>query len=442
MPILNRLTGDPDNNSPDSPNGHRDEPQPKGISPIVPGRPGRPSFSLEALCERVELQFYDETANRADILLTLSNEAERRAFLAEIVDYVLAIEAIGLTASDRADLIERTFRRLFTLGPLEASLDDETVTGITISGPFDIHVERNLRASSRLDTAFADAYQLEDYVKRLVASAGIIVPEGDPFIEAGTTLKGRRVRLNIIAPPISPFYTVDMRVHPRQPLRLDDLQTRLGVLSAEAAILLRRILSHRHGLLIVGDTGLGKTTLAAALAADLIAAATGAAVEHAAEMHLPDSIHRYAPHPGGPEDTPRDFASAVAAALATTPDWLVLDEIRSDDSAAIWSALDQTDAPRYLWVMRADPRPERLRTALTMFIRKAQPGLDQTVIEQRLAAQLPFVAALKRHENAPRLDYIAEWMPDDTGTPGWQPLIQFENGSWQARYLSQRLPPP
>src|SRR5690606_40202863 len=66
--------------------------RPPPLSPLIPGRSGRPTYSLEALRERVERQFHAETDGRDDILRELDTPAEQRVLLGDIADYLLAVE--------------------------------------------------------------------------------------------------------------------------------------------------------------------------------------------------------------------------------------------------------------------------------------------------------------------------------------------------------------
>src|SRR5262249_35033992 len=118
---------------------------------------------------------------------------------------------------------------------------------------------------------------------------------------------------------------------------------------------------------------------------------------------------------------PRDFSTQILTALDTLrtaktspgdgPVWLVLDEARFDESAAMWEALTTTSAP-CLWAFRGTTDPLRLRTAFGMSVRRAQQGIDQTAIYDALGDRLPFVARLARREGNLKLIAISEWQRD------------------------------
>jgi pilus assembly protein CpaF len=414
--------------------GHRRDPQPPtDVSPIVPGRPGRPSFSLEALRERVERQFHEETAHRADILLDLDTPEKRLDLLREVADYVCAIEAVTLAEGDRSALLDRAYRNLFTFGPLDDYLRDDAVTEIAIRGPYEVHVRHGMGKLEPVQAAFDDRPHLEGILERVLATGGATLESTDPVSEVGVVMLGRAARMTLVAPPVSPDYGLEIRLHPRQPVLLDDLHTRFGTLQPQAAALLQAILAGGHGLLIVGDVALGKTTLASALVHALDPGPQVLAVERAAEMHLPPGARRRVVIPPTPGDPGSDFVSQIQAALDESPGWLVVDEIRGDESAAVWDALTREDAPHYLWVFRGDPQPDRLRSALGMVIRLAHPGVAQDAIHRALVRHLPFVVALRLIDGAPRLDRIAEWVPSPSGDapPDLRPILVAQGSGWQ-----------
>jgi len=409
------------------PNGHG----PHGPSPIIPGRPGRPSFSLDALRELVERQFAEETANRADILLELDDAEKRRALIAEIADYVLAVEAITLAPADRRRIVEQAYRNLFTFGPLEPLLQDERVTEIVIDGPYQVRARWGLGKLQATAITFDDAYHLEGVLQRALSTVGAALRPDSPFLELGVELMGRTARISVASPPVSAQYMLEVRLHPRQPLTLEALAER-GALSVQVIALLRAVVQGGHGLLIVGEAGTGKTTLAAALSHALPADAPALAVERAAEMHLPPHIAPRIPTPPTPQAPAQPFGDALSAALAEAPAWLLVDEVRGDDeAAALWDALTRADPPRYLWTFRAPPQPERLKAALGMAIRRAAPAAPQAAINRALAERLPFVITLRREGERARVETVAEWEAREEGEAlALRPLLRAQGTGW------------
>ncbi len=362
--------------------------------------------SLAALRERVEEEFIAETASRVDILADASSAAAQRGLVREVMDYVLAVEGISLSRSDRLAVLDIVYRDLFNFGPLETYVNDEAVTELSIDGPDRIHVRYHAAEPVPVDRYFDDVAHLTRILQRTLAAAGVQLAESEPFIEVGVLLAGRPARLTVAAPPASPRLHVEIRLHPRQASSLDACMN-AGMLDRQAADLLRAILAGGHGLMIVGDAGAGKTTLLEALLPCLSEGSI--TVERAAELRLPVGIERVPPTPG---QMPPTFADQIIAALERHPQWLVLDEVRFDESEAMWHALTADPATRCLWAFRGATNPLRLRTAFSMSVRRAQQGIDQQLINGALTARLPFVALLGRQGHQLKLLSIGEWLPD------------------------------
>lgn len=403
----------------DSPSNGR----PPELSPLIPGRSGRPTYSLEALRERVERQFLEETAGRDDILNDLDTEAKQRELLGEIADYICALESITLDDRARAALIDSAYRSLFTFGPLEPFLTDEAITEIAVDGATTIAVRRGLGRLERVEARFDDPLHLDRVAERILAPGAGASQKSALFVERGTTLRGRPARVTAVAPPLSAALSLQIRLHPRAPLTLDALCARCGMLPAQALALLNGIVQAGHGLLIVGEAGTGKTTLAAALVALIPPGAGMVVVERAAELPLPGTATRQTVTPAQP------FAEALLAALDRDPDWLLVDELRGDEGAALWDVLSRPARTRAIWLARGSAQPERLRSALTMLVRRDHPGLPQPAIDAAWAAHFPFIAALKATPDGARLAYLAETRLADEALR-IVPLIEYRSGTW------------
>ncbi|RMF52935.1 MAG: hypothetical protein D6749_03655 [Chloroflexota bacterium] len=360
--------------------------------------------SLAGVLERVTDQFVAETETRPDIL-TETDSAEWRRILVEIVEYVLTVEGIRLSREDRLRVLEVAYNDLFLLGALHPLLRDPEVSEIEIAAPDRIYARRGAQKALS-QVRFRDDSQLERVLRRALIATGERLYSGEPLIEVGTRLAERPARLIITMPPISPTVQASIRLHPSQPRHLSDLIAS-GFLSAEQAAALERAIAERRGMMLAGDVESGKTTLLQALV-PLVAAQDGAhaAAQRANELILPAQI---ANAQGA------TFAARLSEArqlVAESGGWLIADEIRFDESEAMWEALTSdlgARAPRLLWAFRAATDPLRLRTAFSMAVRRAVPNIDQAVIHSGLLDRLPVVILLVRRDGKPGLLRIANW---------------------------------
>jgi hypothetical protein len=159
---------------------------------------------------------------------------------------------------------------------------------------------------------------------------------------------------------------------------------------------------------------------------------TVGSVERAAELALPESVIRHTVQPPTPDAPGTAFVDEFVAALGESPDWLIVDEIRGDESAAVWRALQDANPPRYLWVFRGDTQPDRLRSAISMVIRKSQPAVARDAIFRAIAERVPFVAAIKQVDGVPSLHQIAEWVDEKKVEPTLtlRPILVEHEGGW------------
>ncbi len=360
--------------------------------------------SLAGVLERVTEQFVAETETRPDIL-TSTDSAEWRRIVIEIVEYVLTVEGIQLSRQDRLRVIEVAYNELFLLGALHPLLRDPEVSEIEVAAFDRIYVRRGAQ-KTLTDVRFRDDSELERVLRRALIATGEQLYSGEPLIEVGTRLAERPARLTITLPPISPTLQASIRLQAAQPRSLADL-IGTGFLSPECAAALERAVSERRGIMLAGEVESGKTTLLQALL-PLISAQAGrhAAAQRAAELLLPENIA---------EATGDTFAARLRMAqqlLGESGGWLIADEIRFDESEAMWEALTSDlgeRAPRLLWAFRATTDPTRLRVAFSMAVRRAVPSIDQAVIHSGLLDRLPTVALLARREGLPSVLRVGIW---------------------------------
>ncbi len=370
--------------------------------------PGNPHVSLAALRERIEVQFISETANRPDILRSLDDEA-RREIVRDIVDYVLATETIRVSRADHLLILDVAYRDLFAFGPLDDYLADENVTEVTIDR---IYIREGAGDMTPVKAYFDDEVHLEHVVQRVLATEGASLSEIEPILELGIVAEERPARLIVTGAPVSPTLHVEVRLHPKSVVTLQSC-IQSGLVDSEAAPLLEQIMDSGRGIMIVGDVGTGKTTLLEALIPRL--PVESCIVERAQELRLPEGMRRLVSIPPGPEQTAVSFSEQIDAALDSASPCLVLDEVRFDESDALWRALAYSpseSAPRCLWAFRGATEPRRLRAAFSMSVRRAQPGIDQGLIHKALLDRLPYVILMARQSQRLCLLSINQWQPE------------------------------
>ena len=129
-----------------------------------------------------------------DELLRSYADPDRRRLLRERVRAVAGIRLDDRTA-------DRVCADLFGFGPLQALLDDPSVTDILVNDPASVYVERG-GLLERAEVRFRDDQELADLVYRIAASVGRELTVERPFVDARMR-DGSRANA-VIAPAVPP----------------------------------------------------------------------------------------------------------------------------------------------------------------------------------------------------------------------------------------------
>ncbi len=282
-------------------------------------------------------------------------------------------------------------------GPLEPLLRTPGVTDVLVNGPDQVYLDRGA-GLERVDVRLADDEAVRRLAQRLAATAGRRLDDATPFVDARLA-DGTRCHA-VLAPVARPGTTVSLRVPSRRPLTLDDLSA-AGTVSAHGARLLASLVRERLAFLVTGGTGVGKTTLLAALLALVDPEERLVLVEDMSELR-PDH-----PHVVGLEARPPNVEGAgevtvrtlVRQALRMRPDRLVVGEVRDGSVTDLLAAFNtgHDGGCGTLHANSAADVPARVE-ALAL-----AAGWSREATHSQLAAALDAVIHLDRRRDGTRL---------------------------------------
>ncbi len=223
-------------------------------------------------------------------------------------------------------------------GPLEPLLRMRGVTDVLVNGPDQIYLDRGdgLELTS---VRLSDDEAVRRLAQRLAASGGRRLDDASPYVDLRLA-DGTRFHA-VLAPLSRPGTVLSLRVPRRRAFTLDEL-VKSGMVPAEGASLLSKVISHRLAFLISGGTGSGKTTLLNAMLSLVSDRERIVIVEDASELR-PDH-----PHVVGLEARPANVEGAgavpvrvlVKQALRMRPDRLVVGEVRGEEVADLLAAMN------------------------------------------------------------------------------------------------------
>lgn len=410
-----------------------DRPKPE-MPRMIPGRMGTRNYSIGALVERVVENFHAEYAGHP-ALREADTAAKRMQLVAGCARYVFAVESVHLTAEQQAEIIERAYSDLFGYGPLDRLFLDERITTIALRGAGYAAVRYGHGELGSIGPLFDDEVQLQEMLKRMLFDAGVDPQVELPSVETGLAIGGRRVSLSIMRPPVTPFWSADIRVHPQARVSFTTLME-MGFMTSEAAALLEQIARSRYGFIIVGEPETGKTTLLNALC-PLVVDVDTVSVERSSELELPEGTRRLTPEWPTVDRAGVSFGERIEEALELAPHTLILDEMRADEPQIAAPLLDREPAPRQIWTMRGVPDAKRLQSALGMLARRAAPSQGERLVHA-LYERLPFVVSVARIRERLQLFSIAEWQSRvDSDYPDYVMIMRYDNGA--ARRTDQAL---
>lgn len=411
-------------------------PQNHNVNPVevphlVNGRGGTRQYSLAALVEKVEAEFYAEYGEDSAEIREADTSARQLRLIVDVVNYVAALESIQLDADDKAHVIQRAFSNLFGYGVLDALLMDERITHIVLDGASKVSVGYGQSELVLIGTLFDDDAHLKRIINRILADAGVDPTTQAPIIETGLTVAERPVRLSVVMPVYSNAMSVDIRLHSKQSLTLDDLVSS-DFMSADAAEMLKNIAASDYGFCVVGEGGAGKTTLLNAILAHVPQNAL-TVVERAAELRLTNQAQHFITKWASEAQAELSFGQQILNALVTDPRVMVLDEVRADEPRTIAPLLDLDNPPRLVWSVRGAPDAKRLQSALGMLARRATSSESSV---HTLYERLPFIITVAKirdpqnKETSLKLFSIAEWQSRvDTDYPDYVMLMQYSDGA-------------
>jgi pilus assembly protein CpaF len=396
----------------DAKSEERERPIPRFTDPVesLPGR----WVTTAGIIERITEQFIAEYGYDPAGYRDMDDEAERRARVRDVAEYIFSVESMHLDSASRARLIRRAHDEIFGYGTLDTFFSDERVTTIAIEGSEKVAIRYGVGQELQPhDPIFDDLHHLQRLMKRLLQDADAELRDDTPIIEVGLRVQKRPVCISIVAPPLTPELTADIRVHPVQPPTLADLAQQ-GFLPKPLDELLSALIQSQHGFIIVGDTESGKTTFLNAILQALPTDQSLIAVERAGEMQLPEHAQSLTVKWQRGQREGTTFGQQIENALQQQPNVLALDEVRADEATALQPLLTSDDVPRLIWSFRGGAMPKRIRSALSQVARMAYPAQPEGAVHA-LYRRLPFVVILRRRRGSIQVRSIAEWQWDETG---------------------------
>ncbi|MCW8333487.1 CpaF family protein [Vibrio paucivorans] len=358
----------------------------------------------------------------AEAVNTLTRE-QLAIQLSSAVDLIIEQESLSVANVVRADFVKSLVDELHGLGPLQALMDDDTISDIMINGHQQIYIERNgLVEPAKVE--FIDEKQLVQIAKRIAQRVGRRVDESQPTCDARLPDGSR---LNIVIPPIAIDGTsISIRKFKKHSLNLEIL-TEYGAMSREMAQILMVASRCRLNVLISGGTGSGKTTLLNALSQYISEKERIVTIEDAAELKLlQPHVVRLETRTSGIEGSgavsQRDL---VINSLRMRPDRIIVGECRGAEAFEMLQAMN-TGHDGSMSTLHANTPRDALARVESM-VMMATSTLPMEAIRRMIVSAVDIVVQISRlHDGSRRVMSISEVVGIEGSNVVMEEIFRFE----------------
>lgn len=346
----------------------------------------------------------------------------------------------GLSLQVKNRLQKELFAAIRQLDVLEEFLSDNSVTEIMVNGPDCIFVEK-AGVLYKADVRFESAEKLTDVIQQIVARVNRVVNEASPIVDA--RLKNG-ARVNVVMPPIAlngPILTI--RRFPDKPMTVEDYY-RLGSVSEEVILFIRKLILAKYNIFISGGTGSGKTTFLNVLSGFIPSNERIITIEDNAELQIRtiDNLVRLETRNANIEGcVPISIRDLIKSALRMRPDRIVVGEVRGQEAVDLLMAMN-TGHDGSISTGHANSAKDMLTRLETMVLMGMEMPLD--AIRRQIASAVDIIIHLGRlRDHSRKVLEIAEVTDYVNHEIVLSPLYIFveegctEDGKIQGRFLKK-----
>ncbi len=256
----------------------------------------------------------------------------------KIVDDKVNEDEFLIPRIDREKVATELFNDIMGYGPIEALVQDPSISEIMVNGPDKIYIEDKGKLKLT-DLKFRDEDHLMNIINRIVSNVGRHVDEASPMVDARLA-DGSRV--NAIIPPLSligPVLTI--RKFGKKPITAQQL-LKFGSLTPDMLHFLEACVKGKLNIVVAGGTGSGKTTLLNVLSSYIPEDERIVTIEDAAEVQLKqEHVITLEARPANLEGKGAvTIRNLVKNALRMRPDRIIVGEVRSEETLDMLQAMN------------------------------------------------------------------------------------------------------
>ena len=286
----------------------------------------------------------------------------------------------------------------FFLSPIQAFLEDPTVTEVMVNGCDAIYVERQGRLH-RTEAHFDSEDSLLTAVHNVAQYVGREIDEDRPVLDARLP-DGSRVHA-VIPPSARQGTYLTIRKFSREVFDLDHL-VRLGSVSAAAREFLEICVRLHKNLVVAGGTGTGKTSLLNALSTAIPPEERIVVIEDSSELRLqqPHTLYLESQQADSRGRGGLSIRDLFRASLRMRPDRIVVGEVRGGEALDMIQAMNTGHEGSMTTVHANTPRDAiaRIETLVAM----GGIELPLKAMRHQFASAVDMIIQVNRLQGGPR----------------------------------------
>lgn len=381
--------------------------------------------------QQVKARIHKELIQRLDLEKLADAQMSRsgQQQLQTIIHQLLSDQEVPLSIAERNGIAQEVLDEVFGLGPLEALLNDQTISDVLVNTAKAVYVERR-GVLEKTDVTFEDDKHLMQVIDKIVSSVGRRVDESSPMVDARLA-DGSRV--NVIIPPLAvdgPILSI--RRFGRTPLTADDL-LRMEMLTAPMLDVLAAAVKARLNIVVSGGTGAGKTTLLNVLSGFISGRERIVTIEDSAELQLKqEHVVRLETRPPNLEGRGAiRQRELMINALRMRPDRVILGEVRGEETLDMLQAMNTGHDGSITTVHANTPRDAiaRMETMAMM----GEIRLSEKAVRAQIASAVHLIVQVARlSDGTRRVTHISEIVGAFEDVVTMQDIFLLERGGLDA----------
>ena len=344
----------------------------------------------------------------------------------------------GIEISNREcdEIVVQINKEQKTFGILQELIDDPTISDIIVSDYKTISVQKN-RQNQQVPISFINQEHYETYIERLLNKANVSYSTKIPFVDG---IIGGNVRIHAVhksrCDTQGPYLT--LRINRFSSVNENDL-IQSGLAPKAVFDYLRGVINCGCTILVAGEVGTGKTTLARAL--------SSAIPKDESILIIEDTPEIYLEHPHCRRITTREDnfegegkvspSGCIKAGMRMAMNRIIFGEIRDGEAAE--SFIDAcTSGHSGVSTIHARTTTEAIKR-LELFLGRAQAGVNHNFISEQvgLAVQIVIHIQVCKVTQRRRISEIKELGAVTDGVIRQRPIFLYECKGNQPKWLVQ-----